>query len=95
MQEQKIATNELTINTQNLSEKYELINSETEHNSKNLDYVTTHFNILCFSIESLMVQIEKLAVAIHEIKEASDRSIEKTIIIEKKNSIHRGQLNKC
>jgi len=84
MQEQKIATNELTINTQNLSEKYDLINSETEHNSKNLDYVSTHFNILCFSIESLMVQIEKLAHAIHEIKEASDRSIEKTIIIEKK-----------
>jgi methyl-accepting chemotaxis protein len=84
MQEQKVATNQLTENTQKLSERYEIIQSETESNENKLNYVVSHFNILRFSMDTLTTQIENLARVIQGIKESSDLSIQKSLIIEQR-----------
>lgn len=87
MTEQRSATNELSQNTQELSEKYEVLNSESVSNSSNLEYSVSQFNILCFSIESLMDQIKNLSAAISQLKDISDQAIISTKQFENKFEI--------
>jgi methyl-accepting chemotaxis protein len=84
MQEQMVATTQLTENTQKLSEKYEIIQIETDSNDRKLNYVISQFTILKFSIDNLMIQIDNLAKVIRGVKTSSDESIQKTHIIEQK-----------
>ncbi len=78
MKEQMRATGDLSHNTQVLSEKYELLNSESISNASNLDYSVSQFNILCYSIENLMSQIQNLSAAIGQLKLISDKAIKST-----------------
>lgn len=78
MKEQMRATGDLSHNTQVLSEKYELLNSESISNASNLDYSVSQFNILCYSIENLMSQIQNLSAAIGQLKLISDKAINST-----------------
>ncbi|MBL0954607.1 MULTISPECIES: methyl-accepting chemotaxis protein [Leptospira] len=78
MAEQKIATNDLSVNTQKLSEKYEWMNQETSNNSQNLFYSISQFNILCHSMDGLMSQIKELSSAIAKLKFISDSAIDRT-----------------
>lgn len=78
MSEQKIATNDLSSNTQKLSEKYEWMNQDTANNSQNLFYSISQFNILCHSMDGLMSQIKELSSAISKLKIISDSAIDRT-----------------
>jgi len=84
MHEQKVATVDLSSNTQSLSEKYEALNQESSDNGKNLTYSISQFNILCHSMGSLMEQIKELSSAIFDIKDISDKAIDRTKQFEQK-----------
>lgn len=84
MQEQKIASNDLSTNTQSLSDRYEALSTESLSNASNLTYSISQFNVLCHSIESLMFQIKELSSAIYDIKNISDKAIDRTKQFERK-----------